>query len=211
MMRKLAATSLIALTALAACGADDDGADDSVDETPIVSAPDDTDSDDGEDADSDDVMTVDDGVATSTDGRVSLPIADGWQAYPAPLDERVNVTVLLVSDVDNAEFAANIIGTWADPVPGVPENYEEWRAAADNVFTGEDVTVDDAEKIDIDGESVEGLEVTSAADGIQIKQLVYPIFTDEGFQEIAFSASPDVFEENVDDVVSMISELTINM
>lgn len=45
---------------------------------------------------------------------------------------------------------------------------------------------------------------------MEIKQLVYPVFTDEGFQEIAFSASPEVFEENVDDVIDMISKVTLN-
>lgn len=202
MIKRLTAAALISVAALAACS-DEDLADETVETTTDQSA--DTGGDDSEG-----VMTVDDGVATSTDGRFSFPVAEGWQAYPAPLDERVNITVLLISDVNNTEFAANIIGTWADPVPGVPTDYEEWREASGNVFTGEGVVVEDAEPVEIDGQTLQGLEVTRDADGMSIKQLVYPIFSEQGFQEIAFSASPDVFDENIEDVLAMISELEMN-
>ena len=207
MITRLAAVALITLGALTACSSDDESAVDDTNTTAGQTAGTDGDTEGG---DSEGVMTVDEGIATSTDGRLSFPVADGWQAYPAPLDQRVNITVLLISDVNNAEFAANLIGTWADPVPGVPRDYEEWRSAAGNVFTGDGVIVEEAQEIEIDGMTVQGLEVTRDADGMEIKQLVYPVFTDEGFQEIAFSASPEVFEENVDDVIDMISKVTLN-
>lgn len=207
MITRLAAAALIAIAGLSACSSDDESA---VDDTNTTAGQATGTEGDTEGGDSEGVMTVDEGIATSTDGRFSFPVADGWQAYPAPLDQRVNITVLLISDVNNAEFAANLIGTWADPVPGVPTDYEGWRSAAGNVFTGEGVVVEEAQEIEIDGMTVQGLEVTREADGMEIKQLVYPVFTDEGFQEIAFSASPEVFEENIDDVIDMISEITLN-
>ena len=203
MMRRLGAALLASAAALAACSSDSDPVE------PTTQS--DEQSVDGhETAGEDGVMSVEDGVATSTDGRLTFPVLDGWQAYPAPLDPRVNITVLLISDVNNAEFAANVVGTWADPVPGVPSSYEEWEAESGNVFTGDGVTVEDAAPIEIGGQTVKGLQVERSLDGITVKQLVYPIFTDEGMQELAFSASPDVFDENVDDVIDMFTQMELN-
>lgn len=212
MMRKLAAVAAFALLGLTACS--DDPAVDTPPDDAAASAAASNEASASEDAASeegDGMMTVEDGVVTSTDGRYRMTIVDGWQAYPAPLDDRVNLTVLLISDVNNAEFAANLIGTWADAsIEGVPTSYEEWRGAAGNVFTGEGVTIDEAEPLEIDGMSVDGLIVSREVEDVAIKQLVYPIFTDDGFQEVAFSASPEVFDENVEDAVTMMESLEMN-
>ncbi|MBM9433069.1 hypothetical protein [Flaviflexus equikiangi] len=204
MMRKLAATTIVALAALSACSTDSEE-----NESEVTSSGTTAESTaDGDASSEGNLMVVEDGVATSSDGRFSLTLVDGWQAYPAPLDDRVNMTILLVSDVNNAEFAANIIGTWADgTVEGIPADYEEWSVAAGEAFTGEGVSVEAAEPLDVDGETVEGLIVTREVDGVGLRQLVYPIFTDDGFQEIAYSASTDVFDENLEDVLEMFGTL----
>lgn len=207
MMRRLAATAIIALAGLAACSSDEEPASGTTEE----STRDDSAAAEEPTDESGNVMVVEDGVATSTDGRYSLTLADGWQAYPAPLDETVNMTVLLVSDVNNAEFAANIIGTWApNTISGVPTSYEEWRSATGNVFTGEGVTVDEADPIEVEGTSVEGIIVSRDADGVQIRQVVYPIFAEDGLQEVAFSGTPEIFEENLEDVRQMLASLQSN-
>ncbi|WP_182354230.1 hypothetical protein [Flaviflexus huanghaiensis] len=212
MIRKLAATALIAVTGLAACSTDSEP--DREQNEPTAAEETRTDEATGEEtgqASDDNVMVVDDGIATTTDGRYNLTLADGWQAYPAPLDETVNMTVLLVSDVNNAEFAANIIGTWApNSISGVPTTYEEWRSATGNVFTGEGVTVDEAESIEIEGDEIDGIVVSRDADGVEIRQVVYPIFAEDGLQEVAFSATPDVFDENLADAQEMFASLRSN-
>lgn len=207
MITRLAAVALITLGALTACSSDDESA---VDDTNTTAGQTTGTEVDTEGGDSEGVMTVDDGIATSTDGRFSFPVADGWQAYPAPLDQRVNITVLLISEVNQTDRVANVTGTWADPVNGLPENFEQWRNAVGDLFGGEELIVEEAETIEVEGQTVQGVKVTGEIEGAEVILAVYPIFSDDGLQEMSFLASPESFEENIDDAIDMISNITRN-
>ncbi|MGO1667158.1 hypothetical protein [Flaviflexus sp.] len=216
MIRRVAAASIVALAALSACSddtvTDETSSSEETSATPTYEELTPEGTADGGEEGTEGRMTVEGDVVTSKDDRYSLTLVDGWQAYPAPLDENVNLTVLLVSGVNNSAFVPNIVGTWVDAAPGVPTAFEEWEEPASNSFrTGvenpDDVVIGPAMTLSVDGNEVEGLEVTRVMDGLEITQLVYPIFSDDGLQEVAFSASAEEFGELQADVEEMLSSV----
>ncbi|MEZ7898726.1 MAG: hypothetical protein QMB98_07930 [Flaviflexus sp.] len=212
MIRQLTAVSLIAVGALAACSDDADSEETTAPETISSEGTDGTSDTDGntDTEGTDGAMAVDGDQATSTDGRYTFTLADGWQAYPAPLSDNVNITVLLVAGVNESEFVPNLVGTWMAASDVTPSTYEDWKASAEEVLGGEGTEITGAEPLQADGETINGIRIDRTVDGVNIIQIVYLIQSEEGNQEVAYTALPDDFDTHLPDIQSMIESISAN-
>lgn len=216
MIRKLTALTLVGLGALTACSDSEETSESTSPEkleTQDAESGSNTDSgntDGTDDTGTEETMVVEGDTATSSDGRYSFTLSEGWQAYPAPLGDNVNISVLLVASVNNAEFVPNVVGTWLDDDGTLPETYEDWAGQAEEVLGGEGVEVSEPDPIEIDGESVRGVQVTQTVDGIDIVQVVYLLIAEDGVQELAFATAAEDFETNIEDAKAMMESMTAN-
>lgn len=225
---RLAAASALVLTSglLVACGDDDE----------VAPAPDDSPAETETDENGDEAPTDDDGGAmeepptddegglggetdtdtdsdTDADGgepaegdltmdNFDATLPDGWQEMTQESDE-----FYTVGDMETGE---NVTLYLVPDAMGI-DNVDDYAEALENTAGMNDPSVV-SETIEVNGQTLEGIEATNDVEGQELTQRLYPYFNSDGtVMEIALTAfGGEITPELLDDFEEFTSSITTN-